>query len=351
MTIKEIARHTGLSVPTIGNVLGRSGGRYSAETRAKVIKAARELGYRPNSSARAMRQGRIGCAALVLSRSHQQTHSYIPPGLLDGLDDELALHNMHLTISRLTDEELSTESFLPKVLREYMADGMIVNYTHAIPQAMLELIHTHRTPAVWLNAKLREDCVYPDDVAAARRATAELIELGHRRITLLHMISGNVFAGGFEESRPLMHYSVADRADGYEKAMVDAGLSPRIAHQNRFIDGGEQVAACRALLSGPDRPTAVLVYSDLDVSLVMSVAAELGLSVPRDLSVLVFYPVSPWVAGKSVSAVRIPTAEMGRRAVRMLLKKIEAPNVSCAPERVPYEVVLGETVAPPRLGD
>ena len=94
MTIKEIARHTGLSVPTIGNVLGSSGGRYSAATRAKVLKAARELGYRPNSSARAMRNGRTGCAALVLSRSHQQTHSYIPPGLLDGLDDELARHNM-----------------------------------------------------------------------------------------------------------------------------------------------------------------------------------------------------------------------------------------------------------------
>ena len=111
MTIKDIARHTGLSVPTIGNVLGRSGGRYSAQTRARVMKAARELGYRPNASARAMRRGRIGCAALVLSRSHQQTHSYIPAGLLDGIDDELARHDMHLTISRLSDEELSADNF------------------------------------------------------------------------------------------------------------------------------------------------------------------------------------------------------------------------------------------------
>ena len=91
VTIKEIARLTGLSVPTVGNVLGRSADRYSAETRRRVMEAARELGYRPNSSARAMRQGRTGCAALVLSRSRQQTHSYSPAGLLDGLDDELAL--------------------------------------------------------------------------------------------------------------------------------------------------------------------------------------------------------------------------------------------------------------------
>ena len=87
VTIKEIARHTGLSIPTVGNVLGRSASRYSESTRKRILQAAQDLGYKPNSSARAMRQGRFGCAALVLSRSKQQTHSHIPPGLLDGLDD------------------------------------------------------------------------------------------------------------------------------------------------------------------------------------------------------------------------------------------------------------------------
>src|SRR5215470_8292138 len=152
ITIKEIARRTGLSIPTVGNVLGRSAYRYSADTRNRVMQACQELGYKPNASARAMRQGRFGCAALVLSRSKQQTHSHIPPGLLDGLDDALAQHDMHLTVSRLTDEELTSDGFVPKVLRESMADGMIVNYTHDIPQAMLDLIHAHHAPAVWLNA-------------------------------------------------------------------------------------------------------------------------------------------------------------------------------------------------------
>src|SRR5262245_28817077 len=200
VTIKEIARRTGLSIPTVGNVLGRAANRYSAQTRQRVMKAAAELGYKPNASARAMRQGRFGCAALVLSRSKQQTHSHIPSGLLDGLDDELAQHDMHLTVSRLTDEELSTEAFLPKVLRESMADGMIVNYTHEIPPAMLNLIHAHHAPAVWLNAKLGEDCVFPDDHGAARATTKQLIELGHRRIALVHFIAPNVFAGTFEQA-------------------------------------------------------------------------------------------------------------------------------------------------------
>src|SRR5688572_22758476 len=205
VTIKEIARRTGLSVPTVGNVLGRSGDRYSAETRRRVLEAAAELGYRPNSSARAMRQGRFGCAALILSRSRQQTHSFIPTGLLDGLDNELGRHDMHLTITRLSDEELSHDDFVPKVLRQHMADGMIVNYTHGIPPAMLDLIHAHHTPAVWLNAKLNEDCAYPDDLGAAKAVTEELLKLGHRRIALVHLVARLSQSGTFAENRGQMH--------------------------------------------------------------------------------------------------------------------------------------------------
>src|SRR5688572_22740219 len=85
VTIREIAESTGLSIPTVGNVLGRAAHRYSQQTRERVLKAAADMGYVPNSSARAIRRGRFDCAALVLSRSKQQTHSYIPTGLLDGL--------------------------------------------------------------------------------------------------------------------------------------------------------------------------------------------------------------------------------------------------------------------------
>ncbi|HEX3358423.1 MAG TPA: LacI family DNA-binding transcriptional regulator [Tepidisphaeraceae bacterium] len=346
VTIKEIALRTGLSIPTVGNVLGRSASRYSAATRKRVLQAAQEMGYKPNSSARAMRQGRFGCAALVLSRSKQQTHSHIPVGLLDGLDDSLARHDIHLTVSRLTDEELSSDDFLPKVLRQSMTDGMIVNYTHEIPQGMLDLIHAHHAPAVWLNAKLKEDCVYPDDFAAAQSATARLIGLGHRRIALLHLISPNIFATNFEQAKPKFHYSVSDRAAGYATAMLDAGLSPIVTHHDRYIDNSEQLDACRALLRGENRPTAVVVYSDRDLSLLMCAASELGLSVPKDLSVLVFYPTDVWSAGKSVSAIQVPTSEMGRRAVAMLMQKIESPNESCSPVAVPYDARFGETVAP-----
>jgi len=349
VSIKEIAKHTGLSVPTVGNVLGRSAARYSAETRRRVAEAVRELGYRPNSSARAMRQGRFGCAALVLSRSHQQTHSYIPPKLLDGLDDELSLHNMHLTVSRLTDEELSSDEFIPKVIREHTADGIIVNYTHEIPESMLKLIRAHHAPAVWVNAKLETDCVYPDDLGAARSVTEDLIKRGHRRIALVHLVARLGSNQPFKELRPRMHYSVADRLAGYTEAMQGAGLQLRILSNERYIDFDEHMQVCDALLRGPDRPTAVLAYSENEVTPVMCAARIAGLSIPRDLSVVMFAPASAWVAGHEVSIAAVPTEEVGRRAVRMLLRRLESHQdgeVSCPPDPVPYGLVPSQTIGP-----
>ena len=336
VTIKQIAQRTGLSIPTVGNVLGRAANRYSADTRRRVLEAAEELGYKPNSSARAIRNGRFGCAALVLSRSRASTHSYLPPHLLDGIDDELGAHNMHLTVSRLTDEELTTSDFIPKVLREHLADGMIVNYTHEIPPPMLELIRSHRTPAVWVNAKLDGDCVYPDDFAAAKRATEELIKLGHKRIAMVHLVARFDWTGEFADKRPQFHYSVADRADGYRSATRAAGLEPRITSHEQFVNESEQLKTCRALLSGADRPTAVLAYSENEGQAVIGAALSLGLDVPRDLSVLVFAAGEYYVAGHLVSVVEVPTEEMGRRAVRMLLEQLKQPEALCAPQGVPY---------------
>jgi DNA-binding LacI/PurR family transcriptional regulator len=252
---------------------------------------------------------------------------------------------MHLTVSRLTDEELTRGDFLPKVLRESMADGMIVNYTHDIPTEMLGLIHAHHAPAVWLNAKLGEDCVYPDDVGAARTATEHLIKLGHRKIAFLHLIS-SIFGETFQQAKAKFHYSVLDRAQGYASVMLDAGLTPRIVSHDRFVETGH-IETCRDLLSGIDRPTAVLVYSDRDVSALMCAAAELRLMIPRDLSVLVFHPGDEWIAGRHISVVDLPTREMGRHAVAMLMRKLEFPNEICAPEAVPYGVTDHQTLASP----
>jgi LacI family transcriptional regulator len=347
VTIKHIAERTGLSAPTVGGVLGRTPGRYSEKTRRLVMDAVRELGYRTNASARAMRNGRTGCVAFILSRSHLNRLSHIPAGLLDGLNDELALHSVHLSVSLLSDQQLS-EDFVPQVLSEYVADGMLVNYTHEMPPRMLDLIHAHHSPVVWLNTRVEADCVYPDDFGGAVSATKALIAQGHRRIALVHLIRPSLFPGlTIGDFRGRQHYSVGERIAGYSAAMGDAGLAPRVAYMDRTVPDQDMVPSCVALLSGPDRPSAVLLYSENEIVSVMLAAERLRISIPGDLKLLHFGPADLHIGGMHVPCVPVPTEQVGRQAVRMLLKKIESPLEACPPEVVAYDRLRIEGITAP----
>jgi len=348
VTIKQIAERTGLSVPTVGNVLGAAASRYSEKTRKRVMEAVQSMGYRPNASARAMRTGRIGCAALVLSRSHLRVLSHLPAGLLDGLDAGLSGHNMHLTVSLLSDDELTTDDFAPKVLREYIADGMIVNYTHRIPTRMLKLIHDHHTPAIWLNAKMEADCVHPDDFAGAHAATMALIDRGHRQIAMIHLISANVYPGlSFEQAREQLHYSVNDRITGYSTAMKAAGLLPNIKCEDRFVGDADAIPLCKSLLADRERPTAVILYSENEIPPLVFAARDLGLSIPRDLTVLLFCEADRNLADTPLCAIRIPTEATGLCAARMFLQKLQTPEEPCLPQRVSYPELPPDAIAVP----
>jgi DNA-binding LacI/PurR family transcriptional regulator len=150
------------------------------------------------------------------------------------------------------------------------------------------------------------------------------------------LIASFEWSGDFAERRSSFHYSVADRANGYSSAMRAAGLAPQITWHDRFIGESEQLTACRALFGGVHRPTAVLAYSENEGQAVIGAALSLGLAVPRDLSVLVFAAGEYYVASQRMSIVAVPTEEMGRRAVQMLLKKLNEPDALCPPQAVAY---------------
>jgi LacI family transcriptional regulator len=127
--------------------------------------------------------------------------------------------------------------------------------------------------------------------------------------------------------------------------MRQVGLSPRVVNHDRYVRDHEQLDECRALLGGDDRPTAAVIYSERDLSSLLCAAAELKLSVPRDLSVVVFHAGELFAGGKHLSIVPLPTEQMGRDAVAMLMRKIESPNKRCVPEAVSYGAVTRGTTA------
>lgn len=330
VTIKEIAAAAGVSWQTVSLVM-RDKGRVGETTRRRVRATAERLGYRPNGAARAYRTGRFDCVALVLGAADER--SDLPIGLLRGVQEELGRNDMHLSVARLPDAELARAGFVPRVLRENSADGMLINYTHAIPRRMLELIERSRAPAVWLNTDLPRDCVRPADEEAACRLTRHLIGLGHRRIA-------------YVKTDVSPHYSTEERRRGYEMAMAEAGLAPLAI--DRAVTPRESGPLFNSLLAAEGRRPTALILRPEDLATAVYCAACRGLRVPRDISLACIAGAGLQLAGADVTAVIVPSRQEGIEAVRMLLARIRTPGASFPARRIPFDFVAGATCGSPR---
>lgn len=171
-----------------------------------------------------------------------------------------------------------------------------------------------------MNRVTENDCVYPDDFGAGQLATRHLIELGHRRIA-------------FSPHLQTAHYSAGERQSGYETAMREAGLQPQILQPQRagMLTMNEWRALAASWKTDAKHPTALIDYTPTSALAARLALAEVGLSVPAQMSVVTFAPqiVDNYFA--PLTTCLLPEHELGRVAVEMLRQKIETPNEMLAP--------------------
>lgn len=332
VTIRQVAERSGLSLQTVNQILKGNVESFRPATRERVLQAARELGYRPNTSARAMRSGRFGAVALLLSTHGER--SLLSAGLLDGLLEGTGANDLSLHIARLPDETLTNPVRLPKVLRELSVDGLLIKYDAGMPEPMAALIEQSRLPAIWLNSRHEYDCLYPDDYQAARQATEYLLSLGHTRVAYLDWLRAG-------------HYSRDDRLSGYRAAMTEARLPPHDLWPEPDLSDGASIRRTFAWLTAPDRPTALLVYHDQMALTVFHAARVLGLDIPRDLSLMAFADTAVNPLGPEMGAMLLPQRRMGIEAVSLFLERQREPGRRLPPRSCALELYPGGTTAPP----
>ena len=335
-TIQQIADHTGLSKPAVSQILNNKPG-YKAETRERVFKAAADLGYRPNEAARAITSGRFGCVTLVLGTDFERSN--LPPAFLKGVHDSLVLYDWHLTFAMLPDEQLTTDQGLPKILRHWFSDGLLLNYTHRIPPHMQDLIEKYKLPSIWINSMQKADCVYPDDRAGGHLATEHLLKAGHRAIAFVDY-------SHTADALHYSHYSTHERLRGYQEAMKAAKVPARVI-RSEAPTSVSRVERIQEWLSKPDRPTAVITYGNGDAIAVYHTARTLGLKIPEQLSIVSIDDASFSLFDKRLSTALVPAYKMGFEAVELLKKKIESPAKAIPPRPVPFDWEAGETLARP----
>lgn len=332
-TQHDVAKALGIGQKTVSRAFGAAG-YVSDATRTKVLATAEHLGYRPNQGARAMRTGRFGHVVLLQSTEH--VVSYLPAGLLSGVHDGLAAAERSLIAARFGDPELSADGFLPQVLRELSADGLLLNYDTAIPPALTRHLRRHRIPAAWLNSRQSADCAHPDDLQAGRLMAEHLLALGHQRITYTDVHLAHTRT---------CHYSRSDRLTGARAALAEAGL-----RLNEFLPTAkipdDNLAGDFTAMLRRERPTALITYSVVEAAAALLAATRLGLVVPRDLS-LITVDLEPAFIGIPLTTATSPMAAVGRAAVELLTAKIARPRRELPARPLPYALVDGGSTCPP----
>ncbi|OYP13961.1 LacI family transcriptional regulator [Streptomyces sp. FBKL.4005] len=304
-TIRDVAERAGVSKSLVSLVL-RGSGPVRPEKREAVLRAVRELGYRPNAAARSLSEQRSRTVGVLLDDLRNPWFVE----LLDGLNAPLHAAGLHML---LADARLNRRMGhdLAAPFLDLGVDGLAVVGT--VPDAGALGALARRMPVVVAGARETQppgvDVVAGDDERGARLATEHLLGLGHRRIAHL--------AG---------HGAVGElRRRGFEAAMREHGAAPLVEPGDLTEEGGYRGTV--RLLSRPERPTALLAVNDMAAVGALSAAGELGLRVPQDLSVAGYDNTSvSRLRHLWLTTVDTSPHEVGRRAARCLLDRFERPE-------------------------
>ena len=310
----------------------------TAALRERILVAAEELGYSgPDPAARALARGRTGSVGLLLTdRLSVVIADALAAEFIAVVSDELADRGMAATLLAPTETDGVIQG-------EVAVDGLIV-YICASPGPQLEWARRRGLPMVTVDQRPIDGLpsVNVDDRTGARLGAEHLVGLGHRRIGILTTPQESA------EDRRTAKVPAFERMQGWHDVLDPAGIEPVVA-EGVYLASEPSYAAARALLERPDRPTGLLCVSDAFALEAVRAAADLGLRVPEDLSV-VGYDDSRVAATSRppLTTIRQDVVAKGRLTVAALVRAIDDPD-SAPPERetLPAELVVRDSTAPP----
>ncbi|GAA3446615.1 LacI family DNA-binding transcriptional regulator [Planomonospora venezuelensis] len=327
-SLRDVADLAGVSVKTVSNVVNGYA-HVSPATRAKVEEALARLDYRPNLSARNLRQGRTGVIALALPELDAPYFAELSRFVIDA-----AAEQRWLVIIEQTDGSLQRERQILDGVRDHRVDGLIFS---PIAIGADELAaRTDDTALVLLGERIHDgpaDHVAIDNVRAARDVTEHLIGLGRTRVAALGVQDSSVSG-----TAPL-------RLAGYREAMAAHGLPETVAAVERYhrADG---FAAMTALLTG-DRPDAVFCFNDLLALGAMRAILASGLRVPGDIALAGLDDIEDGrYSTPTLTTVAPDKSELARIAVDLLRQRIDGRSGRAPQEvRAGYRLMVRESTA------
>nr|WP_231134745.1 LacI family DNA-binding transcriptional regulator [Motilibacter deserti] len=361
--MREVAAAAGVSTATASNVFNGTG-RVSDAVRARVVETAAALGYAgPNPAAASLRRGRVGIIGVVLAEGLGYALGDPAAGaFLAGVAEVGDAADVGLTLLPVPpgrpDRTGPTARGLP-TLERAIVDGAIV-YSIEEDSPALPTLVARRLPLVAVDSP-RDATEAPwvarvlvRDRDAAADAATHLAALGHRRVAVVvDRLTSAARTGRapWSQARQATSSVIRERLAGYADAWRRAGLplSALEVHEAgaNSVEAGQQLA--RDLVTARAPVTAVACVSDVLALGMTQGARELGLGVPRDLSVVGFDD-SPLAAQVGLTSVAQPLREKGETAARALLAALAGQPVEARTE-LPATLVVRGSTGPPAQGE
>ena len=310
ITIEDVAKLAGVSKVTVSYVLNGRGedARISARTMERVMSAARDLQYRPNALARMLLRQQTDSIAMAFQyaeyfASASTFISEVMRGVCSSCVDlglDVLLHTRPATPGQ-AEADLLTDG---------RVDGLLILRDQDDP-TLNEILDRKFPVVMFFTRSARADVPYvdADNYSGGRMGTKHLLDIGHTDVGIVR--------------GPAQSVSSNDRYNGYRDAMEAAGHIVRSDHTATLETPSAHPGDLLAMMSSPDRPSALFVWSDDVAFAVLRWLGEIGLSVPNDVSI-VGYDSSEACerVHPALTSVRQPVHDMACEATEMLARLI-----------------------------
>jgi LacI family transcriptional regulator len=338
-TIKALARASGVSVGTVSRALnGYADVR--PETRERIMRLARELDYTPAAAARSLVTQRSHVIGVFMEtgEGHPDLQHPFFHEVLGGLKQKVGAGGFDLLLfaSERPGGGYGPHSYLKRA-RHHSVDGCALIGLEPDDPEVRRLARAE-IPCVGIDMSLdgpSVEVVMSDNEGGATTAVRHVHELGHRRIATVT---------GMLDSRP-----GADRLRGYRAAVQAAGLAYRddyVVYGDFYAESGRE--ATERLLALPEPPTAIFAASDLMAIGAIRAAAEVGLRVPEDLSIVGFDDIqlAPHV-NPPLTTMRQDKLGLGAAAGDALIARVAGDTDRSPLQTLAVELIVRGSTAPP----
>jgi DNA-binding LacI/PurR family transcriptional regulator len=327
VTITEIAEAAGVSLTTVSRALNNIDHPMNKDTKERILKIAREMGYQPNLVARSLRMDRTFNIGIIV----ENIQSPFTPPIIRGIQDYLKPEGYSSTIIN-SDWDPKIESDAIQSLNNRQIDGIIFVETWHRSSDAVEMM-TNK-PFVFVHRLFNGHCpnsVIPDDYGGARLIVHHLLELGHRRIAYI--------------DGPKDWDASKNRLKGYKDEMADSN----IPYDNHLVKRGDWEVkggylATQAWIGVENPPTAIFAANDLMALGAIYALQEKGLRVPQDIAIAGYdnRNFTSFVR-PSITTVTLPCYEMGESAAKLLLNFINGEVKETEPIEILGHLIVRES--------